>query len=105
MQILEPLATGDSPLNVSLAQQTALVYEYLARAQESLGRHDGAIAGWCRSLEVCRGVFGVKPEDPTCRKQQMVDWNGLTPILAAAGDDETALKLAANGAVHEALAR
>jgi hypothetical protein len=33
----------------------------------------------------------VRPGDLACQKQQIVNWNGLAPLLAAAGDMEDAL--------------
>jgi serine/threonine protein kinase len=95
--LLDPSARSEV-INVALATQAALLYEYKAHAYEQLRETDAAISSWRHSLDLCARVLAINPTLLACRKQQVVGWIGLGPLIAARGDSEGALRQA-----HEAL--
>ena len=93
--ILDRISAG--PL-VNVYAQTAVLHEYLARALQSLGQADAAIAHWQRSVQFCDRILAVEKDQRPCRKQVVLDHLGLAALMADRGDVNQALS-------HAALAR
>jgi eukaryotic-like serine/threonine-protein kinase len=125
---LAPLRTA-STASVPLRERVALIYQYRGRALAALNENTAVVQAMRSSLDVCRAVTG-DPASPSCRHTIWIDRGYMALALISIGDTEAGLKesqdllesvkkdfdepvmpvyraraLAANGAVHMALAK